>query len=153
MTRQKRGPNAKIAHIAPDLDKSYGDDSGPAATVEENKDGKQAIIAEEKEAAGKGKDTEQASITSKKTREPTPKPTSEPTHEPTPLPTPPPQEPVQTSAAVKPPPIRCIPDGDDEIHTEIYSDDWNDDRYDRCKRWEKKHGMTITEYWDMKRIF
>jgi len=38
------------------------------------------------------------------------------------------------------------------VHTEIYSDDWNDDRYDRCKRWEKKHGMTISEYWDMQGI-
>jgi len=38
------------------------------------------------------------------------------------------------------------------VHTEIYSDDWNDDRYDRCKRWEKKHGLTISEYWDMQGI-
>jgi len=51
-----------------------------------------------------------------------------------------------------PPPIRCIPEGDDEVHTEIYSDDWNDDRYDRCKRWEKKHSLTISEYWDMQGI-
>ena len=49
----------------------------------------------------------------------------------------------------RPPPARCIPDGDDALHTETYSDDWNDDSYDRCKRWEMKYGMKITEYLDL----
>jgi len=99
--------------------------------------------------------------------QPVPEETPIPTFLPTPKPAPevvspptPPMSPtipaVQTSAATgkppPPPPIRCIPEGDDEVHTEIYSDDWNDDRYDRCKRWEKKHGMTISEYWDMQGI-
>lgn len=35
------------------------------------------------------------------------------------------------------------------MNTEVYTDDWNDDRYDRCKRWEKKHGMTVSEYWEL----
>ena len=46
------------------------------------------------------------------------------------------------------PPIRCVPDGDDEINIEVFSDDWNDDRFDRCARWESKYNMTVTEYWD-----
>jgi hypothetical protein len=47
------------------------------------------------------------------------------------------------------PPIRCVPDGDDEINIEVFSDDWNDDRFDRCARWESKYNMTVTEYWDV----
>ena len=49
---------------------------------------------------------------------------------------------------IPPPPIRCIPEGDDEVFSEVYQDDLTDDRYDRCKRWEKKHGMTVAAYWD-----
>ena len=49
---------------------------------------------------------------------------------------------------IPPPPIRCIPEGDDEVFAEVYQDDMTDDRYDRCKRWEKKHGMTVAAYWD-----
>ena len=80
------------------------------------------------------------------------------TLESTPKPTPKPQiiETAQTSTSISkpppPPPIRCIPDGDDDFHTELYTDDWNDDRFDRCKRWENKHGMTVAEYWDMQGI-
>eukprot|EP01082_Thalassiosira_pseudonana_P009820 g9045.t1 g9045 contig34:724975-727441(-) len=45
-----------------------------------------------------------------------------------------------------PPPIRCI--HDDGLDPEIYSDDWTDDRYDRCHRWEVKYGMTVADYWN-----
>jgi hypothetical protein len=79
-----------------------------------------------------------------------------------PLPSPPQQQQQQQSSLSstqqqqqsntpppRPPPARCIPDGDDTLHTETYSDDWNDDSYDRCKRWEMKYGMKITEYLDL----
>eukprot|EP00985_Skeletonema_marinoi_P007120 scaffold3120_cov219-Skeletonema_marinoi.AAC.3 len=63
------------------------------------------------------------------------------------------QQQSNTNAAVskppRPPPARCIPTGDDELHTELYNDDWNDDSYDRCKRWESKYGMKITQYLDL----
>ena len=91
--------------------------------------------------------------------------TPQPSPKPTVAPTPPTAETAQTTisttnskqspattAKVPPPPIRCIPEGDDEIHVEVYTDDWNDDRYDRCKRWENKHGMSVAEYWDMQGI-
>jgi hypothetical protein len=47
------------------------------------------------------------------------------------------------------PPIRCVPDRDDEVNVEVFTDDWNDDRFDRCARWESKYNMTVTEYWDV----
>ncbi|KAL3810849.1 hypothetical protein ACHAXA_005849 [Cyclostephanos tholiformis] len=56
---------------------------------------------------------------------------------------------VSTVKPPRPPPIRCIPSGDDEVNTEIYSDDWNDDRFNRCERWEEMHDMTIREYWKL----
>jgi len=63
------------------------------------------------------------------------------------------QQQSNTNAAIskppRPPPARCIPTGDDELHTELYNDDWNDDSYDRCKRWESKYGMKITQYLDL----
>ena len=48
-----------------------------------------------------------------------------------------------------PPPVRCISDEDDRIHTEVYSDDWTDDRYARCRKWEKKYKMAIMDYWNL----
>ncbi|KAL7431795.1 hypothetical protein ACHAXM_002800 [Skeletonema potamos] len=54
-----------------------------------------------------------------------------------------------SSKPPRPPPSRCIPTGDDELHTELFTDDWNDDVYDRCKRWESKYGMKISVYLDL----
>jgi hypothetical protein len=83
----------------------------------------------------------------------TPKPTPKPAPvSPVPPPMVPAPEQTSTISSVKPPPpppIRCIPNGDDEVNIEIYSDDWNDDRFDRCERWENKHDMTIREYWNL----
>ena len=56
---------------------------------------------------------------------------------------------LTTSKKPRPPPARCISNGDDDFHTETYNDDWNDDSYDRCKRWESKYGMKISQYFDM----
>ena len=87
--------------------------------------------------------------------EPNHLPAQRTTFEPTPETLPPPTAPpiVATTTTTEkpppPPPIRCIPQGDDEVNTEVYSDDWNDDQYDRCRRWEEKHEMTVSDYWDL----
>merc|ERR1719491_2506279 len=47
---------------------------------------------------------------------------------------------------IPPPPMRCVPEGDDESSSENYQEEVN--RLARCKRWERKHGMSIAQYWD-----
>merc|ERR1712183_284700 len=54
----------------------------------------------------------------------------------------------ETVKRIPPPPVRCIPEGDDEVFDEVFTEDLNDDRLTRCRRWEKKYGMSIAKYWD-----